>query len=42
MFVKDTDIGKHLLEEISDLRKLLEKLPQIIEKAKLAIFSHAC
>lgn len=24
MFVKDTDIGKHLLEEISDLRKLLE------------------
>ena len=24
MFVRDTDIGKHLLEEISDLRKLLE------------------
>lgn len=24
MFVKDTDIGKHLLEEISDLRKLLK------------------
>lgn len=24
MFVKDTDIGKHLLEEISNLRKLLE------------------